>query len=365
MVKGRQEQACIAIAGGGTAGHVLTGLAMVDAFRALPEPPRLVFVGTPSGMEGQLVTPSSVPLIVIPGFPLAGQDALGRGRALVDLARGVLAARRELRRHRVDLVLGLGGYACAGTLLAARSLGLPVAIHEANAQPGITHRWLGHLAQRVYVSFPSAAEHFAEERVLVTGTPLAAGGAHAGVPSAGGRRIVVTGASLGSPFLDRAVPLLLGTLARSGFDLSVLHQTGLADPGPVRASYTREGIAAEVVPFVPDLAQRFGEADFVIACAGARTLAEVAAAGTPALFVPLASAAGDHQTENARAFAEATGAWWVSEAAWEESSIATQIDAALRSAEVSRLLSKRLGAFVRPGAAAAIAEDCARLLAQR
>jgi UDP-N-acetylglucosamine--N-acetylmuramyl-(pentapeptide) pyrophosphoryl-undecaprenol N-acetylglucosamine transferase len=173
----------------------------------------------------------------------------------------------------------------------------------------------------------------------------------------------VTGASLGSPFLDRAVPSLLGTLARSGLDLAVLHQTGLADPDPVRAHYAREGIAAEVVTFVPDLAQRFGGADFVIACAGARTLAEIAAAGTPALFVPLASAAGDHQTENARAFAATTGAWWVSEAEWEPSPIAAQIETALRSAEVSQLLSKRLSTFVRPGAATAIAEDCVRLLA--
>ncbi len=360
----RQDQACIAIAGGGTAGHVLTGLALVDAFRALPEPPRLIFLGTPSGMERQLVPPSGVPLVIIPGFPMAGESAPGRARSLLDLARGALAARTELRRHGVGLVLGLGGYASAGALLAARSLGLRAAIHEANARPGITHRRLGNLAHRVYVSFPSAAQHFAEERVLLTGTPLAPGSALAAADPDGPKRIVVTGASLGSPFLDRAVPPLLGALARGGLELAVLHQTGLGDPGPVRARYLSEGIDAEVVPFVPNLARRFGEAHFAIACAGARTLTEIAAAGLPALFVPLASAAGDHQTENARAFAATTGAWWLSEAEWEPTSIAEQIEAALRSAEVSRLLSKRLDAFVHADAAEAIAEDCARLLAR-
>jgi len=360
----------MAIAGGGTAGHVLTGLAVAEALRSLDPPPEVLFVGTPHGLEGALVPPSGLPLLRIPGSPFAGQPWSGRARSLVDLARGARRARALLRQHRVVGVLGLGGYAAAGALLAAKSLGLFVAIHEANARPGLAHRRLGRLADRVYLGFPEAAPHFRGTSLLVTGTPPRPGPAFRPAPAhrpdgEGPHPVVVTGGSRGSPFLDRAVPPVLAAVARGGLRLQVLHLTGDGDPAAVRRRYAEHGVPARVETFVDDLAGILRRCDFAVTSAGARTLTETAAAGTASLIVPSAVVSGDHQTANARAFAERTGAWWTPEARWDPDAITRRIAALLGSGPLRELATKGLGSQVREDAAAVIASDCVHLLRRR
>ncbi len=362
-MQGRQET--VAIAGGGTAGHVITGLAVAEGLHALPDPPSVLFLGTPEGLETTLVPPTGLPLVLVPGHPMAGEGWLGRIRAVLDMVRGAVAARRVLRERGVDMVLGLGGYASAGALVAGRSLGLPVAIHEANARPGITHRWLGRLARRVYLTFPATAECFGTASTLVTGTPLTRAQAEATRGERGQRavrRMVVTGGSWGSPFLDEVAPELFSRVSSEGIELEVIHQTGSADPRPVRGRYAAAGIDAVVQPFFDDLSGLFREADFALTCGGARTLAEISQAGVPALVVPMAAAAGDHQRANARAFADSTQAWWVGEDEWDGEEIAHRLRVLLRSPEAAELAAKRMHAFARADAASAIAADCRRLI---
>ena len=187
------------------------------------------------------------------------------------------------------------------------------ALHEANVVPGLTNRFLARLVDRVYLGWAAAQDSFRKASTLVSGNPIrpevaAVGAARARVPGVDGRaRILVTGGSQGSPFLNEHAPELLRRVAALGVPIDIRHQTGQHDPEPVRRAYDRAGLAAEVDRHIDDMPVAYRAADFAVVCPGAITLAELAAAGLPCLLVPLGKAAGDHQTPNAVAFAEATG----------------------------------------------------------
>jgi UDP-N-acetylglucosamine--N-acetylmuramyl-(pentapeptide) pyrophosphoryl-undecaprenol N-acetylglucosamine transferase len=347
---------------------VFAGLAVAEALRDRGHG-ELVFVGTPAGLESELVPPSGLPLALVPGSALVGAGAAHAPRALFDLARGSLAAARLFAASDVGLVVSFGGYAAAGAVLAAAALRIPVAMHEANLESGVAHRLLRPLARRVYVGLSEAEHALAGRNARLTGNPIRAALA-AGVLERGEadleldapRRVLVTGGSLGSPFLDAHAPELLAAVAARGVPLRVLHQSGRGDAGAVRERYARARLEAEVRPFVADMSAAMREAHFAVSCAGALTLAELCGVGLPALIVPLASAAGDHQTGNARALCDAIGAWWMSEADFDPAALAPRLAALLRSPQAWAAESKRMASRACPSAAAAIADDCLRLL---
>ena len=319
--------------------------------------------------SGRLVPAAGYPLEIVPGTPVAGESALGKMRALGNLATGAARARRVLVRRHIRLVIGCGGYASAGVLLAARSLGLRVAIHEANIIPGMTNRLLGRLAHRTYVGFDAAAESIGGGQVRVTGNPvrseIAEAGAHARSLSSSAdekARVVVLGGSLGSRFLNREAPRLLERVASRGIAVEVRHQTGNEDPDRIVGIYAAAGIPARVESFITDMADTYRWADFAISSAGALTLAELAACGLPALLIPLRGSAGDHQVANAKAFADATGGWWVSEEAWDRDPLAERISSLLRGIENWESASKRVRELANPNAARALVADCEELM---
>jgi len=178
----------------------------------------------------------------------------------------------------------------------------------------------------------------------------------------GARRLLVTGGSLGSEFLNRAVPELVGRLRDLGLALEVRHQTGHRDAPAVARAYADAGIAASVTPYIDDMPGAYAWADFAITCAGAITLAELAAAGLPALLVPYAPASEDHQRPNAQAFADATGVWWVSEDAWRATTLAERLALLLTDETAWRALSARLRALAPFDAAARVVAECEALL---
>lgn len=314
----------VALAGGGTAGHVFPLLAVADAWRARRPEVELLFLGAVGGEECALAEAAGLVCVALPAAPLVGTGAGGLARALWCLTRGWRAARAVLAAHRIEAVLGSGGYVSAAPLLAARQLGLHTAILEPNVAPGLTNRVLGRLVDRVYLGHAAARARMPAARTLMTGIPVrpqvgAASAARRAVPRA---RVLVTGGSGGSPFLNREAPALLAALRERGGALAIHHQTGGGAAGAVAAAYAACGLDARVEPFIADMPAAYAAADVAITAAGAVTLAELVAAGLPALTVPLASAAADHQTANARAFAAAGHGRWVAEADWAREALA-------------------------------------------
>src|SRR5262249_40467244 len=146
-------------------------LAVADAYREVSPATEILFMGTPTGLESTLVPARGYRLELIPGDPLAREPLVGKLRAVASLIAGVVARRRLSVQNRIEILIGFGGYATAGAIVAARSLGLKIAVHEANVEFGMTNRWLARLADRVYFAFECTAADFPQSRALVTGNP--------------------------------------------------------------------------------------------------------------------------------------------------------------------------------------------------
>jgi UDP-N-acetylglucosamine--N-acetylmuramyl-(pentapeptide) pyrophosphoryl-undecaprenol N-acetylglucosamine transferase len=327
----------IAIACGGTAGHIYPALAFADAYRESHPDAELLFIGTPEGFESVLVRARGYRLELISGRPLAREPVTGKLRAIGSLLGGVAAARRLLKQNRIQFVIGFGGYATAGTIIAARSLGLKIAVHEANVDCGMTNRWLARLADRVYVAFERTQAVFPQSRVVVTGNPVRReiidlAEKRRRTPSRRESRVrfFITGGSGGSNFLNREVPGFLSQIAAQGIVPEALHQAGAFPLAPIREAYARCGVAATVSDYIKDMDGAYEWADFVIACAGAQTLAELSVCALPCLIVPLSAAAAGHQVANAIAFTEAGAAMWTREETWDAASLAVRIAGMLR-----------------------------------
>jgi UDP-N-acetylglucosamine--N-acetylmuramyl-(pentapeptide) pyrophosphoryl-undecaprenol N-acetylglucosamine transferase len=233
---------------------------------------------------------------------------VARLRAWCGVPGHVLSARNRLKEIKPDLVLGVGGHASGPVGVAAWNLGIPLAIHEQNAIPGLTNRLLGRLARRVFLSFPDDAGYFAPDRTSWTGNPIRREFFNPLPPRAESPfTVLVMGGSQGAHHLNvevlKALPLLKDHRERLHF----LHLTGDADLDLVRQGYADAGFAAEVAAFTPEVAAWMGRAHLLVCRAGAGTLAELTALGRAALLVPYPFAANNHQEANAR-FLEKAGA---------------------------------------------------------
>jgi UDP-N-acetylglucosamine--N-acetylmuramyl-(pentapeptide) pyrophosphoryl-undecaprenol N-acetylglucosamine transferase len=359
----------IGLIGGYTAGHVFPMLAVAEVFRGQDPRTDVLLIGGRDSLEASLIRSRGYDCHEIDGAPLYGvTTGLGRLRSYGAFLRSFIQSRRLLARERVDLALGFGGYITAGPLLAARTLGIATAIFEANVVPGRANRLVQRWMDARLLGFPETADARGWRASEVVGYPLrteiaALARMPRTAPAGRTARLVVTGGSRGSRFLNRRAPLLLEALARRGIAIEVLHQTGLEPTEPVQQAYGAAGISAAVEAFTEDMAQAYATADLVVCAAGAGTLAEIAALGLPSLLVPMSEVADDHQVANVRAFAARTGALWAREADWDEGKIVEQLAATLSSPQAWELAAKRMRAVARLDAAAAIAAVCERLLA--
>lgn len=351
----------IAIAGGGTAGHICLGLEVLRAYRRKPGLDGF-WIGCEHGLESRLVPANGERLETIPGLPFAREAWRGKLAAASSIARGIPAARHLLRRERTQIVIGVGGYASISACLAARSLGLPVVLHEANAEPGLANKVLARFAQHICCGFEEAAAQFGGRPVTVTGTPSTVSSNSPAWSAEPPFRFLVAGGSLGSPFLNREAPRLFASLAGENF--TVRHLAGFSDHDAVAQAYADSGVGARVDPFVHEMSSVYAEADFVISCAGAMTLAELSCLGLPSLLVPLGNAANDHQAANARAYAKRTGTGWVAEHDWRTEQQAAWLKSLLRQPDTLAEMRKRVRSAARPEAAAEIVRVTERLGAQ-
>jgi len=346
----------IAVAGGFTAGHILPALELLRAYRA-EHGAQGFFIGCPNGMETRLVAESGERLETIPGAPIARQTVLSQAGALYALARGVIAGRALLRREGTELVIGFGSYAATGACLAARSLGIPVVLHESNAAFGKANRLLLPFSRRVCVAFASLLAH---ERTVLTGTPCRPSATW--IPPAAGRlRVLVIGGSQGSPHLNQEAPKLLAAVNQSR-SLEVVHLTGDSDPTGVDSAYRSLRVAARVEKFSYSMPALYAQTDFVLACAGGGCLAEIANQGLPALLIPLSGAAENHQADNAREFSRKTGCLWVPEEEWDATTQARRMLTLLENPEELAQIKAKTSAWALPDAAQRIIAVCEEVL---
>ncbi|HJQ27092.1 MAG TPA: undecaprenyldiphospho-muramoylpentapeptide beta-N-acetylglucosaminyltransferase [Blastocatellia bacterium] len=293
----------VIIAAGGTGGHIYPGVAIAREFKRRDEATEILFVGTPRGLESKIVPREGFALELIQVGALKGVSLFAKMKSLTGLPLSFVAARRILRRFKPNVVVGVGGYSSGPTLLMAALMRIPTMVVEPNAMPGFTNRVLARFVDAAALTFEDALKYFGK-RGVVTGNPVR--GDFAGLrPKARGERlhVLVFGGSQGAHAINVAMTEAARLLAPQRGRIAIVHQTGEKDYEMVERAYNETGLAgAEVKPFIHDMAARFEWADVLICRSGATTVAEVAAAGKAAVFVPFPFATDDHQRKNAEAF---------------------------------------------------------------
>lgn len=302
------------IMAGGTGGHIMPGLAVAQ--RMQERGWRVVWLGHPERMEGRLVPERGIDLVPLRFAGLRGKGAGAVLKLPFTLANACLQANKALGHVRPDVVLGMGGYvAFPGGLMAALRR-MPLVVHEQNAVAGTANRWLARIATRVLTGFPGALPGG-----LMVGNPVrsdilgVAPAVERYAARKGPLRVLVVGGSLGAAALNGCVPRALALMPPDQRP-RIVHQTGEQHQSVVQKTYADLGVQADVVPFIVDMAAALADADLVICRAGAMTVAEVAAVGVAALFIPLPHAIDDHQTANARYLSDCQGAWLQSQASF-------------------------------------------------
>lgn len=353
---------------GGTGGHIFPALAVAEALRKKRPDVELLFIGGLYGPEKDLVEKAGIPFI---GLPVRG--FIGRGfkamTAMTAMIAGTVRALRAVREFRPHAVMGFGGYAAFAAVFAAWLLRRPCALHEQNAVPGAANRLLGRLVRRICLSWPQPSDHasFPPGRCILTGNPIRSDIAalgrrekmHGNTPC-----LLIMGGSLGARAINELVTGMLPDLRSAG--VSLLHQTGRSEYEDVRRRYLNAGCTPEetdaiVHPFLHDMASAYEQCDLALCRAGATSMAELAATGTPAVFIPFPFAAHDHQTGNARAMQNAGGGVLLPQRdalrMAGEGSLAPMLIGLLNDRE--RLAAMREGALslARPEAADTVAEE--------
>ncbi|WP_124079069.1 undecaprenyldiphospho-muramoylpentapeptide beta-N-acetylglucosaminyltransferase [Pigmentiphaga humi] len=291
---------------GGTGGHIMPGLAVAGALRARGW--NVVWMGNPDAMEGRLVPPQGIPMAPVRFAGVRGKGPATLLKLPFTLGRAAWQARAALRRHRPDVVLGMGGYVALPGGLMARLRGTPLVVHEQNSVAGMTNRVLARWADKVLTAFPGALPG------ELTGNPVRPEVAAVAPPAEryGGRsgplRVLVVGGSLGAQALNTVVPRAIAALPAE-LRPQIVHQAGEQHIDALRAAYAEAGVQADCRAFIADMAAAYADADLVVCRSGAMTVAEVCVAGVAALFVPFPHAVDDHQTTNARYLSDAQAGW--------------------------------------------------------
>jgi UDP-N-acetylglucosamine--N-acetylmuramyl-(pentapeptide) pyrophosphoryl-undecaprenol N-acetylglucosamine transferase len=354
-VRGETNEGTYVIAAGGTGGHIFPGIALAREIRARRPDAGVLFVGTGRGLEAKLVPEAGFALELVRASGFAGKRPAARLRALAELPAGFFQARRLLARHRARAVAGVGGYVTVPVLAAACSLGVPTLIHESNAFPGIANRLLNRFATRTAVGLAEANRRLSRPGV-VTGTPVRP--EFYAVPPidplATTRRLLVFGGSQGSRVLNRAMVEAAPLLAAESIE--VIHQTGEKEFDETRGRYGVVPAGWKVVPFLPRIHEELSWADLVLSRAGSQTLAELAAAGRPAILVPFGAATHGHQSGNAELFARAGAAIAMAEASLSAEKLARAVRRLFERRDELGEMGKRARTFARPEASRLLAD---------
>ncbi|NBC24098.1 MAG: undecaprenyldiphospho-muramoylpentapeptide beta-N-acetylglucosaminyltransferase [Bacteroidetes bacterium] len=306
----------IMISGGGTGGHVFPAIAIATGLKEAYPAMDIHFVGAKGKMEMEKVPQS--------GFGITGLPIRGLQRRLTlknlsvpfRLAYSLWLCFRLLKNHKPKFVIGVGGYASAPLLWMAVRMNIPIFIQEQNSFPGITNRWLGKSAEKIFVAFPNMDTYFPADRIVFSGNPIRAMLKESQLEKQESLRffdlglnstLLVFGGSLGAKTLNEAM-MASAPLLRQNPTLQVLWQCGHVHYDHCKESEVAQLPQVKLMPFIWDMGKAYAAADVVICRAGALTISELSALGKAAVLVPSPYVAADHQTKNAKALSDQNAA---------------------------------------------------------
>jgi UDP-N-acetylglucosamine--N-acetylmuramyl-(pentapeptide) pyrophosphoryl-undecaprenol N-acetylglucosamine transferase len=354
------------LAAGGTGGHMVPAHALAAELTARGHGVMVITDDRGAKIPGLF---DKIPVHVLPAGRLGG-GPLGLLKAVFAIIAGRSEAKGIYRDHRPDAVVGFGGYPAFPALLAASSMGIPTLLHEQNAVLGRVNRLLAGRATAIATAF-SGTERIKpgyEDKVVLVGNPVRSEIARIGelpfppFDDTAPLKVLVTGGSQGATILGRVVPEGLAMLDRSlRHRLQVVQQCRPDDIEQIRARYAELGIPAELMTYILDMAAKLGDAHLVISRSGASTMAELSAAGRPAILIPFAAATDDHQTANTREMVHAGGARMIPEDEFTPETLARQIEVIAGDPEALANAASRSLSVGRPHAARDLADLAERV----
>lgn len=302
------DMAVFSVSCGGSGGHVFPGVATAQALERRGHTVRLLMAGrciesaTRFAWEGEVVNTGARELSLRPAKAIP---------SIVNLVTTFRRCRHDFFQRRPAALLAMGSYSSAGPVLAARRLGIPVVLHEANVVPGKATTTLCRLATAIALSFPETQTQLRGCHTVLTGLPLRRDletGARTTRPVQSKPTLLIMGGSQGAQRINELMPLVVEKLAISGLPVHVVHLSGAQDRQRVADAYTRAGIAAEVHAFHQDMSSLYQRATLAVSRSGANSCMELALFGIPAILIPYPHAVRNHQLANAQAMARAGAA---------------------------------------------------------
>jgi len=353
------------LAGGGTGGHVIPALAIANQLKK-DYNAECLFIGTARGIENRLVPAAGFPLQLVRVGALKNVSLTTRLKTAFDLPRALWDASRMLNEFAPDVVIGVGGYASGPAMLSAVIKHIPTLAFEPNVVPGFANRMVAKFVSGAAVHFEETAKYFRHGEV--TGVPVRQAFFEISPKRGGTPTLLVFGGSQGARAINEAMIRCLPVLKREAPGIHIIHQTGDRDYNDALAAYQKltaaapaAGFTFEIFKFIEDMPAAFARADLVVCRSGASTVAEIAAAAKPAVFVPFPRAADDHQRVNAEALARQGAAVVVEESKLEGVWLAETIAALLQDAKRLHQMSQAARSLSHPNAAKDIAAMAAKV----
>jgi UDP-N-acetylglucosamine--N-acetylmuramyl-(pentapeptide) pyrophosphoryl-undecaprenol N-acetylglucosamine transferase len=359
-------QPSIAIACGGTGGHLFPGLAVAD--QLVRRGCAVTVLISPKDVDQQAVKQASgVGIVTLPAVGLSRGRVLAFVRGFVQSYR---AARKHFRQQPPAAVLAMGGFTAAPPILAAKKFGARTFLHESNTIPGRANRWLSRVVDQAFVGFPQAAARLRSRNVVCTGTPVRsqfqtadAAGCRAKLFSSAPPNcpvLLVMGGSQGASGINDLIVRSLPLLAKAMPQLRVFHLAGPNDAGKIRQACAALKLDAVVHSFFAEMELALGAATVAVSRAGASSLAELASMRVPAVLVPFPSAADNHQFHNARAFEETGAARLLEQKTATPEALTALVTDLIANAAAREAMQAALARWHAPGAAGQIAEEILR-----
>jgi UDP-N-acetylglucosamine--N-acetylmuramyl-(pentapeptide) pyrophosphoryl-undecaprenol N-acetylglucosamine transferase len=364
------EQIKILISGGGTGGHIFPAVAIANALKARVKDIDILFVGAKGRMEMEKVPQA--------GYPIKGLWISGLQRRLdlnnlvfpFKLLSSLMGAAKIIKQFKPDVAIGTGGYASGPLLYVASKKNIPTLILEQNSYPGITNKLLGKTVDKICVAYKELENFFPKEKIVVSGTPIRKEILQLKVTREDGLKffglqqdkpvLLIIGGSQGAQKINEAIAKNLEKILAE--DIAIIWQTGKT--GLETAKNTAEKLinkeSVRVVDFITRMDMAYATADLIISRAGAIAIAEIIAVNKPAIFIPLPSAAEDHQTKNAETLLKGHAAVMVKESETDEKLLKTITDL-IKMKSTRLLLAQNLKRFERPDATEKIVDEIIEL----
>ncbi|MAM87308.1 undecaprenyldiphospho-muramoylpentapeptide beta-N-acetylglucosaminyltransferase [Allohahella sp. A8] len=350
----------VLIMAGGTGGHIFPGLSVAKVLETRGA--EVTWLGSKAGMEVQVVPKHGFKLKLLDISGVRGKSAGSWLKAPFQLVRSVAQACAIIRDQQPDCVLGLGGFASGPGGIAAWLMRRPLVLHEQNAVPGTTNRWLATVADRVFEGFEGTFKGSVRARAEWVGNPVrtelvdvSARRRHRTAGAA--RHLLVLGGSRGAQVLNEILPQALANIEPAQRP-KVLHQAGAGKAAACQALYDQLEIEAEVVEFIDDMAKAYEHAAVAVCRAGALTIAELAVTGVPAVLVPYPHAIDDHQTRNAETMVAANAARLIDQRDLNAQGLAQLLEGLLGNHETLSHMGQAAEAVARIDAATTVADYC-------